>query len=122
MRTNPKMILVYRKDLNSRKGKIAAQCAHAAIGAYKQALKFTPDDPAFKEWDEGQFTKIGLSVDSESALDSVEHNAKLAGLNVCVITDAGHTEFHGVPTKTCLAVGPAYPEQLESITGHLKLY
>ena len=33
-----KMVLVVRKDLNMRKGKIAAQCGHAATGATLQAI------------------------------------------------------------------------------------
>lgn len=123
--SNARMILVVRKDLNMRKGKIAAQTAHAAIGAYKQAQKMVAEGVsyiAFNEWDEGQFTKICVSVDSEEELLSVGQKAEWDGLNVCLITDAGHTEFHGVPTNTCLAIGPAYPDQLENITGHLKLF
>jgi PTH2 family peptidyl-tRNA hydrolase len=117
VRTNPRMIIVMRKDLNIRKGKMIAQGAHAAIGAYK-----TASGKAFAEWDSGEFTKICVSVDSEEELLDIGQKASLSGLNTCLITDAGHTEFHGVPTNTCLAVGPAYPEQLENITGHLKLF
>jgi len=31
------------------------------------------------------------------------------------------TEFHGVPTNTCLAIGPDLAEKIDSITGDLEL-
>ena len=40
-------------------------------------------------------------------------------VQLCV--DAGRTEFHGVPTATCCAIGPDWPERIDPITGHLKL-
>ena len=38
-----------------------------------------------------------------------------------MIVDAGLTEFNGVPTKTCIAIGPANPDDIDEITKHLKL-
>jgi peptidyl-tRNA hydrolase, PTH2 family len=66
-------------------------------------------------------TKICVRVDSESELLEIARKAEDAGLTVHVITDAGHTEFGGVPTKTCLAIGPDEDEKIDAITGHLKL-
>ena len=37
------------------------------------------------------------------------------------ITDSGATEFKGVPTVTCCAFGPFKSEEIDKITGHLKL-
>jgi hypothetical protein len=37
-----KMVLCVRTDLKMGKGKIAAQCGHAVLGSYKQALRKTP--------------------------------------------------------------------------------
>ena len=37
-----KMVLVVNKDLKMKKGKIAAQCGHAVLGAYKRCRKFAP--------------------------------------------------------------------------------
>ena len=37
LRGDVKMVLVVRQDLKMGKGKAAAQCAHAAVGAYKKA-------------------------------------------------------------------------------------
>lgn len=51
----------------------------------------------------------------------VERNAQQAGPITALIVDAGRTEFHGVPTRTVLAVGPATHEELQPVTGSLKL-
>ena len=44
------------------------------------------------------------------------------GTNIALITDAGMTEFHGVPTHTCLAIEPAFPQDIDPITGELPLF
>ena len=60
-------------------------------------------------------------MDSEAALDALVERAKAAGVPVALITDAGQTEFHGVPTKTCCAVGPAWTADVDALTGTLSL-
>ena len=128
-----KQILVVRKDLNMRKGKIAAQCAHASMavllnaGSYLYGNGTVPHTfelsltPELREWLTGLFTKVCVSVDSEQELLEVYNKALSAGLLCAMITDSGATEFHGVPTRTCCAIGPATHEALFPITGHLKL-
>jgi len=123
-----KQMLIVRKDLNMRKGKIAAQCAHASMKAVLDQMvskdsKMVLDlkDEALKSWIDGKFTKICVSVDSEKELHEIFGNAKSAGLTCSMITDAGLTEFGGVPTKTCCAIGPNWAEDIDKITGHLKL-
>mgnify|MGYP000017381213 CR=1 FL=1 len=112
-----KQILVMRKDLNMRKGKLIAQGAHASLKATLENL----DHPDVIEWLDGNFTKIAVSVDSEEELFDVLAHAVNSDLITALITDAGRTEFNGVPTNTCIAVGPASHEALTPITGHLKL-
>ncbi|MCA9071910.1 MAG: hypothetical protein KDA84_23440, partial [Planctomycetaceae bacterium] len=36
-------------------------------------------------------------------------------------THSCKTEFHGVPTPTCLAIGPAGADKIDEITGKLQL-
>ncbi len=69
----------------------------------------------------GRFAKICVGVESEAVLDDVVARAKAAGLPCALIVDAGMTEFHGVPTKTCCAVGPAWSDEVDAITGSLTL-
>ena len=112
-----KQILIWRNDLKVRKGKFAAQLAHASLKATLDNL----EHPNVKQWLDELFTKIVVRVESEEELFEVLNNAKAAGLITALITDSGLTEFNGVPTNTCIAVGPATQEELESITGHLSL-
>jgi len=112
-----KQILVVRKDLNMRKGKMCAQTAHASLKVTLENLYH----PEVKEWLASAFTKICVSVDSEEELQAIVAEATNAGLISAVITDAGRTEFGGVPTVTCAAIGPADEATLDKITGHLKL-
>ena len=58
------------------------------------------------------------SVMTEKAIRDL---ASQQGLEVHMITDTGKTEFHGVPTNTCLAIGPDEASKIDAITGGLKL-
>jgi len=124
-----KQVIVMRKDLNMRKGKMIAQGAHASLRVILEAgvpdearrtFTISMSEP-MAAWLTGRFTKVCVSVDSEAALDAIVERAKLAGVPVALITDAGQTEFHGVPTKTCCAVGPGWTADIDAITGALSL-
>ncbi|XP_058813453.1 probable peptidyl-tRNA hydrolase 2 [Topomyia yanbarensis] len=113
-----KMILVVRNDLKMGKGKIAAQCGHAAVGAYEGALTKTPS--ILRKWQRTGQAKIALKVESEQQLMEIYRTAKANNLNCCLIRDAGRTQIEP-NSKTVLAVGPAPNEVFDMITGHLKL-
>lgn len=136
-----KMMIVMRRDLKMRKGKIAAQAGHACVDVILTALKkegrldditvtedgaelLAADKEAtpLSEWFEYGCAKICVYVDSEEELMEIAEKAKEKGVLVSVITDAGMTEFHGVPTKTCLALEPLPAETADGITGNLPLY
>lgn len=132
--SNVKQVIVVRKDLNMRKGKIAAQASHAAMAFITKHSLIDSNTMmvpliAFPnitraeliEWINDKFTKVCVSVDSEAELVGIQAQAKLAGLHVEIIVDAGLTEFHGVPTKTCIAIGPHAAKRIDPITRHLKL-
>ena len=76
---------------------------------------------AIEDWINGKFTKVCVSVDSLDELNAVYEKAKSEGISCALITDAGLTEFNGVPTVTCCAIGPAWSTDVDPITGHLKL-
>lgn len=126
-----KQVIVMRKDLNMRKGKMIAQGAHAslkvlldrgALATDGDASTFTfTCTPAMTAWLGGRFKKVCVSVTSEAELDAIAARAREAGIPCAVIVDAGHTEFKGVPTKTCLAIGPADAPDVDAITGSLPL-
>jgi PTH2 family peptidyl-tRNA hydrolase len=114
-----KQVIIIRKDLNMRKGKMCAQAAHASLRAYERAKVVTPE--IAKVWFEGLSTKVCVGVSSEQDLQSIYDRAKDAGIPCSLITDAGKTEFSGVLTKTCCAIGPAECSEIDKITGHLTL-
>lgn len=118
-----KQVIVMRKDLKMRRGKEIAQGAHASMSFL---VKKTIASQGFTllevEWMAGLFTKVCVRVDSAEQLDEIADAATKAGLHVEMITDSGKTEFAGVPTKTCLAIGPDLPEKIDPITRHLELY
>ena len=72
-------------------------------------------------WLTGAFAKVCCRVNSEEELMQLHDKAKEAGLEVHLITDSGKTEFHGIPTRTCLAIGPDLAEKIDAVTGHLEL-
>ena len=136
-----KMMIVMRRDLKMRKGKIAAQAGHACIDAILMALNkegrlndFEMTDEGFllkntdkpstplSDWFMYGCAKICVYVDSEDELLSIAQRAEEKGIIASVITDAGMTEFHGVPTKTCLALEPLPAEIADELTGNLPLY
>jgi len=124
-----KQVIVMRKDLGMRKGKMIAQGAHASLKVLVDAGALDaehttfamPLTPAAAAWLGGRFTKVCVSVDSEAALEAIVEQARAAGVPCALIVDAGKTEFHGVPTKTCCAVGPAWSDEVDAITGGLAL-
>ena len=122
-----KQVIVIRKDLNMRKGKMVAQGAHASLNAILATAKdkdgelSIPLSTELKSWMEGKYTKITVGVNSEEELRSIYEKAKEKGLLCSFVTDLGLTEFNGQPTATAVAIGPAEDEVVNSITGHLSL-
>lgn len=113
-----------------RTGKMIAQGAHASLSFLSEKIGFrhkgkqSPDikfDPEEKAWFTDSFTKICVYVDFEEELHKIYNEAKTKGLRAHIICDAGRTEFNGVPTYTCAAIGPNYSHKIDEVTGHLKL-
>lgn len=131
-----------RKDLQMTKGKMIAQGSHASVGmlldmmeitniiddkenalaAGKYSLKLdVQDGSAIDNWFKEGFKKVCVYVNSEEELIDIYRKAEDKGLPVIMIEDAGVTMFKGVPTKTCIAIGPAWDKDIDEVTGDLKL-
>ena len=142
-----KQMIVMRRDLTMRKGKIAAQAGHACVEAVLMALSregrlrdvrvnedeswvyleerkrlFSSTQTALSDWFAAGVAKVCVYVDSEEELLELAAKGREQGFAVALIRDAGHTEFHGEPTYTCLAFEPLYPDQIDPLTGELPLY
>ncbi len=100
------------------KGKIAAQCSHATLGAFEMSRRYCRS--ALKCWFQMGTAKIALKAADENVLLELEKKAMAAGLVTYLVHDAGHTQIAAGST-TVLAIGPAPYELCDSITGDLKL-
>jgi PTH2 family peptidyl-tRNA hydrolase len=124
-----KQVIVVRKDLKMRRGKEIAQGSHASIAflsflARKSLLSAKPIELtlAQTEWINGIFKKVCLQVNSEQELLDIHEKALSKGLDVHLIKDSGLTEFNGIATITCLAIGPDEDSKIDEVTGTLSLY
>lgn len=118
--SEPKQVIILRKDLNMRKGKLCAQAAHASLKVCIDLMKRSKMPKAAKEWFRGRFKKVVVSVNSEEELFEIHNKAQEAEIPCSLILDAGLTEFEE-PTYTAVAVGPDSPERIDPITGELPL-
>jgi PTH2 family peptidyl-tRNA hydrolase len=124
-----KQVIVIRRDLRMRRGKEIAQGAHASMAWLRQRVlqglttsAVTELSEVERTWLERSNRKVTVKVSSEPDLLAVYDQAQRAGLVVHLITDGGLTEFGGVPTRTCLAIGPDYDDRIDPVTGDLELY
>ena len=127
-----KQVIVIRRDLKMRRGKEIAQGAHASMAWLRQRIMphitsaGRADQVQFsaaeRSWLELSMRKVTVKVGSETELLGVYDKALAVGLVVHMITDRGLTEFGGIPTRTCLAVGPDYDDLIDPVTGDLELY
>lgn len=107
-----------RLDLKIGRGKIAVQCAHAAVSAAEEARL------RFRDWwtgwlAEGQ-RKIALKVPDLDAILRLEREARASHLPVYVVRDRGLTQIPP-DTVTCVGIGPAPSHLVDSLTGNLAL-
>lgn len=124
---NIKQVIVMRHDLKMRSGKQIAQGAHASMAFLTRRLQSSKSmsldefSPNAQAWITGSFAKVCVRCNSEEELIAIHDKAMEMGLEVHLITDSGRTEFHGQPTRTCLAIGPDDASRIDQVTGHLKL-
>jgi PTH2 family peptidyl-tRNA hydrolase len=113
-----KQAIVIRTDLKMGKGKIAAQASHAAISAAEEARKRHRE--WWKAWlGEGQ-RKVVVKVKNEAELLQLKQRAGKMRLPHALIYDRGLTQLPP-DTLTCLGIGPAPSEEIDKITGKLRL-
>ena len=138
-----KQMIVMRRDLKMRKGKIAAQAGHACVEAVLMALarenrldqvRVAPsgnwvyldegdrEPTPLADWFSAGVAKVCVYVDSEEALLDLAAQGREQGFACALVHDAGLTEFHGETTITCLAFEPLRASQIDPITGDLPLY
>ena len=110
-----KQVILVREDLKLPKGKLAAQCSHAAVDAAAKS-----DRKIVDLWKKEGGKKIVLKVKDEKELFTYKEMAENLGLKTALITDAGHTVLEP-GTKTCLGIGPDEEEKIDKVSGKLKM-
>jgi len=122
-----KQAIIVRKDLNMRKGKLAAQVAHASMNIFLNKAVTTSSNLIVgiskdtKEWLETSYTKIVLGCNSLEDLYKIRDECIEGNIPCAIVQDLGKTEFHNIPTETCIAIGPAQEEIINAITKDFKL-
>jgi PTH2 family peptidyl-tRNA hydrolase len=110
-----KQVIVVNEALNLPPGKMAAQVAHAAVGAFLRASR----DQQLG-WLEAGMPKIVLRCDSQAALEAILAAAQDAKLPTLLVQDAGRTVVRA-GTATCVGIGPEDAGRIDAITGKLSL-
>lgn len=136
---NTKQVIVVRRDLGMSVGKICAQVSHASMAFLTKEMDWFSQSSSSKfrfetqeypitetveidSWLKSSFRKIVVAVDSEEELLDIHQKALENCLISHLVEDNGLTEFNGVKTKTCVAIGPHKDSRFEGITNHLPLY
>jgi len=110
-----KQVIVVNENLKLPQGKLAAQVAHASIASFLSA-----NAEHQQRWLEVGMPKVVLKVCNEEDLLFVKKRAADANLPVFLVKDAGKTVVKA-GTTTCVGIGPANIEDIDNITGQLKL-
>jgi peptidyl-tRNA hydrolase, PTH2 family len=110
-----KQVIVVNRSLALPKGKLAAQVAHAAVGAFLAA-----STESQSTWLEAGMPKIVVYAADAEALMQLEARAHGQQIPACLVRDAGRTVL-SAGTITCLGLGPALAGALDLLTGDLHL-
>lgn len=113
-----KLVLCVNTSLSMGKGKMAAQCGHATLGAFLCTQKYCQS--VMPLWYEFGQAKIAVKLPSEEEMDRVCQLAKEKGLVTYIIHDEGRTQI-AAGSRTVLAIGPAPVSMFVGVSDHLKL-
>jgi PTH2 family peptidyl-tRNA hydrolase len=131
-----KMVLCVRSDLKMGKGKLAAQCCHAAVACFHQSAVRQPVVTRQYEWYGA--AKVALKANDEETIRKIFDAARAADLVTYLVADAGRTQIASgkhhlhhslqhnenthcalcfVGTRTVCGVGPAPKSEIDKLTG-----
>jgi PTH2 family peptidyl-tRNA hydrolase len=113
-----KMVLCVNQELGMGKGKIAAQCCHAAVACYQIAKKQCPRGLA--AWERTGCAKIALKCPTQDMMEEIAVMALSKDIPVYLVEDAGRTQI-AAGSRTVLGLGPAPVSAFQGVSDHLKL-
>jgi len=112
------MVLVTRKDLKLSRGKLAAQCSHAAVECALKASRECPKQ--LESWRENGARKIVVEAPNLDALKRLFGAAQADDIVCYMVRDAGHTEIPA-GTVTVVGLGPGSRDSIDALTGSFGL-
>ncbi|KAL3746772.1 hypothetical protein ACJRO7_015672 [Eucalyptus globulus] len=99
-------------------GKVASQCAHAAMGMYAELMQ--SNQFLLRQWEQCGQPKIVCTCKNQQEMNHLREASESAGLPTFVVTDAGRTQV-AAGSRTLLAIGPGPKASVDLITGKLCL-
>lgn len=120
---NYKMYCIVAREslqkMGGNRGKLAAQAGHAYLHAYWDAYQnYTMEAVQYQV--SGKAVKVCLIVDTVEDL-YVLRDKYSERCGTSLVTDAGKTIFNGVPTVTCLGLGPILEDKMDDDLKTLKV-
>jgi PTH2 family peptidyl-tRNA hydrolase len=110
-----KQVIVLRKDLKWKKGKMIAHAIHASIGSLKNSNK-----KIVRLWEKEGAKKVILKIENLRKLKRIYNKVKKEKIPCFLVKDAGLTQLKK-GTITALGIGPDKEEKIDKITRKLKL-
>lgn len=95
---------------------ICLQNVYACIGAFKESLVVNPS--CVKKWKRCGQAKVAVKVNDETELLAIQTAAKKQNLVNCLVRDPDTSKNNAL----LLCIGPDSVEDINVVTGHLKLY
>ncbi|MFX0056973.1 MAG: peptidyl-tRNA hydrolase Pth2 [Candidatus Hodarchaeota archaeon] len=113
-----KQVILLRTDLKMGTGKKCVQSCHASLSV--SDIVRVKDKSLWKKWKDSGQKKVVLKVSSMEELFEVIKKLDKNQIPFFLVKDAGLTQLPP-GTTTALGIGPAKSEDLDKITGALKL-
>jgi len=113
-----KQIIILRTDLGMGTGKKCAQACHASVSSSNITRR--RNKRLWKNWLNTGQKKVVLKVNTLEQLEKIHRQVERAQLPNHLIKDMGLTQL-SPGTITALGIGPAEADEVDKITGDLKL-
>jgi PTH2 family peptidyl-tRNA hydrolase len=114
--------IIVRSDLGMKKGKMAAQVAHAAVLSVRK-VEYNGDvlDRTWlQEWEDGAYAKIVLRADTFEQFKAIVAAFESEELLHSIVTDAGRTQIEA-GSMTAVGLQPMPRNMAKPVVGHLSL-
>ena len=113
-----KQVIIVRTDLKMGTGKKCAQSCHASISASN--IVRAQNKAVWKNWMNSGQKKVVLKINSIEKLMELVRQIEKSKIPYFLVRDAGLTQLPP-GTATALGIGPVISNDIDKITGELKL-